>query len=177
LTRIESSAFLSSSRTWEQMSPADAGTRPTWALGLGDVRESPTDLTNQSGGVTRSQIVRPIMGIWCPSVDHNFLYIWASAKVSSMNRRDSSGSNCEGWANEIDESDLQNEKHEEPRIWTVEGIIIDWSDENENATDSIRVNCELDSKEIEESDSQDEKHFEPRIWTLLGIKIDWSNDL
>jgi hypothetical protein len=54
-------------------------------------------------------------------------------------------------SNEIDESDLQNEKHEEPRIWTVEGIKIDWSDENENAFDSIRVNCEFDSNEIQRS--------------------------
>jgi hypothetical protein len=45
----------------------------------------------------------------------------------------------------------------------VEGIIIDLSDENENAYDSIRVNCELDSNEIDESDSQNEKHDEPRI--------------
>jgi hypothetical protein len=28
-------------------------------------------------------------------------------------------------SNEIDESDLQNEKHPEPRISTLEGIIID----------------------------------------------------
>jgi hypothetical protein len=31
--------------------------------------------------------------------------------------------------NEIDESDPQDEKHEEPRIWTVEGMMIDWSDD------------------------------------------------
>jgi hypothetical protein len=66
-------------------------------------------------------------------------------------------------SNEIDESDSQDEKHEEPRIWTVEGIKIDCSDENENAYDSIRVNCELDSNEIDESDLHHEKHPESRI--------------
>jgi hypothetical protein len=37
---------------------------------------------------------------------------------------------------------------------TVEGIKIDWSDEDENAADSIRVNREFDSNVIDESDSQ-----------------------
>jgi hypothetical protein len=76
----------------------------------------------------------------------------------------------------IDESDLQCEKHSDPRISTFRGIKIDWSDENENASDSIRVKCEFDSNAIDESDWQDEKHFEPRSSTLLGIKIDWSDD-
>jgi hypothetical protein len=46
----------------------------------------------------------------------------------------------------IDESDLQYEKQDDPRISTFLGIKIDWSDENENAYDSIRVNREFDSK-------------------------------
>jgi hypothetical protein len=58
----------------------------------------------------------------------------------------------------------------------VEGINMDWSDEDENANDSIRVKCEFDSIVIDESDLQFEKHFYPRISTLLGIKIDWSDD-
>jgi hypothetical protein len=58
----------------------------------------------------------------------------------------------------------------------VEGIIIDWSDENENASDSIRVNCEFHSNKIDESDLHDEKHEEPRIWTVEGIKLDWSDE-
>jgi hypothetical protein len=45
----------------------------------------------------------------------------------------------------------------------VQGITIDSSDENENASDSIRVNCEFDSNEMDESDSQNEKHIDPRI--------------
>jgi hypothetical protein len=46
----------------------------------------------------------------------------------------------------IDESDLQFEKHFNPRISTFFGIKIDRSDEDENVSDSIRVKCELDSK-------------------------------
>jgi hypothetical protein len=76
----------------------------------------------------------------------------------------------------IDESDLQNEKHFNPRISRLFGIKIDWSDESENANDSIRVNRECDSNVIDESDLQSEKHFDPRIATLRGIKIDWSFD-
>jgi hypothetical protein len=75
-------------------------------------------------------------------------------------------------SNEIDESDLHDEKHDEQRISTLDGIIIDLSDENENADDSIRVNRELDSNEIDESDSQNEKHDEQRNSTLDGIIID-----
>jgi hypothetical protein len=52
-------------------------------------------------------------------------------------------------SNEIDVSDLQSEKHDEPRSSILLGITIDSSDEDENAFDSIRVNRELDSKEIE----------------------------
>jgi hypothetical protein len=72
----------------------------------------------------------------------------------------------------IDESDLQFEKHFDPRILTLLGIKIDSSDESENASDSIRANLEFDSNVIDESDLQFEKQFEERISTLLGIKID-----
>jgi hypothetical protein len=51
----------------------------------------------------------------------------------------------------LKKSDWQDEKHEEPRIWTVEGIKIDWSDVLWNAYDSIRVNCEVHSNEIQRS--------------------------
>jgi hypothetical protein len=54
----------------------------------------------------------------------------------------------------IDESDSQNEKQFDPRISTLLGIMIDSSDEYENASDSIRVKCEFDSNEIDESESQ-----------------------
>jgi hypothetical protein len=43
----------------------------------------------------------------------------------------------------INESDLQFEKHDDPRISTFPGIEIDSSDEAENADDLIRVNREL----------------------------------
>jgi hypothetical protein len=33
--------------------------------------------------------------------------------------------NSESVSNDIDESDSQNEKHSEPRIWTWRGIVID----------------------------------------------------
>jgi hypothetical protein len=72
----------------------------------------------------------------------------------------------------IDESELQDEKQDDPRISTLFGIKIDSSDEYENASDSIRVKCEFDSNVIDESDSHLEKHFDPRISTLFGIKID-----
>jgi hypothetical protein len=77
----------------------------------------------------------------------------------------------------IDESDLQDEKHFDPRISTFIGIKIDWSDEKKNANDSIRVNREYDSNVIDESEKQHEKHVDPRISTRFGIKIDWSDDL
>jgi hypothetical protein len=54
----------------------------------------------------------------------------------------------------IDESDLQCEKHFDPRISTLLGIKIDLSDEDENAAHSIRVKCEFDSNVIDESDRQ-----------------------
>jgi hypothetical protein len=76
----------------------------------------------------------------------------------------------------IDESDLHHEKQFDSRISTFLGIMIDWSDEYENAADSIRVNREFDSNVIDESDSQFEKHLDPRISTFLGIKIDWSDE-
>jgi hypothetical protein len=72
----------------------------------------------------------------------------------------------------IDESDWQYEKHEESRISTFWGIMIDLSDDDENADDSIRVNREFDSNEIDESDQQYEKHEEQRISTFRGIVID-----
>jgi hypothetical protein len=77
----------------------------------------------------------------------------------------------------IDESDSHSEKHFDPRISTCFGIIIDWSDEYENAYDSIRVKCEFDSNVIDESDLQDESLLDPRISTFLGIKIDSSDDV
>jgi hypothetical protein len=75
-----------------------------------------------------------------------------------------------------DESELQDEKHFEPRISTFIGIMIDESDEYENAPDLIRVNCEFDSNVIDESDLQYEKHSEPRISTFIGIMIDETDD-
>jgi Arc/MetJ-type ribon-helix-helix transcriptional regulator len=68
------------------------------------------------------------------------------------NASDSIRVKCEFDSNVIDESDLQHEKQDDPRISTFFGIKIDWSDEYENASDSIRVKCEFDSNVIDESD-------------------------
>jgi hypothetical protein len=77
----------------------------------------------------------------------------------------------------IDENDLQDEKHFDPRISTLLGIKINRRDDEENAPDSIRVKRESDSNVTDRSDLQYEKQNEPRISTFLGIKIDSSDEL
>jgi hypothetical protein len=64
---------------------------------------------------------------------------------------------------EIDESDLQSLKHDEPRTSTFRGISIECNDESANAKDSIRINREFDLNEIDESDSQFLKLDDPTI--------------
>jgi hypothetical protein len=49
---------------------------------------------------------------------------------------------------------------------TFGGMVIDWSDEDENADDSIRVNREFDSNEIVESDSQFEKKLRTKDFNI-----------
>jgi hypothetical protein len=81
--------------------------------------------------------------------------------------------NSESVSNEIDESELHDEKHDEQRIWTRRGIVIDLREEQEwNAHDSMCANSESVSNEIDESDVQYEKQNEQRIWTWRGIVID-----
>jgi hypothetical protein len=63
------------------------------------------------------------------------------------NARESIRVNREFISNEIEESESQYEKHDEPRISTLLGIKIVSSDVLENANDSIRFNWELDSSE------------------------------
>jgi hypothetical protein len=58
---------------------------------------------------------------------------------------------------------VQYEKHDEQRISTHRGIIIDLRAEDENAFDSMRRSCDSFSNEIDESDVQYEKHDEQRI--------------
>jgi hypothetical protein len=72
------------------------------------------------------------------------------------NADDSIRFNLEFDSNEIDESDLHCEKHDEQRLSTLRGMTIDWSDENENADDSILFNPEFDSNDIDESVRQSE---------------------
>jgi hypothetical protein len=49
------------------------------------------------------------------------------------NALDSIRFNCELDSNEIDESDLHEKKHPEPRVSTLLGITIDCNEDNENA--------------------------------------------
>jgi hypothetical protein len=72
--------------------------------------------------------------------------------MGSVNKFVSTRFKCEPGSKEIDESDSQSEKHDDPTISTFRGISIDVSDEYENADDSIRVKFEFDSNEIDESD-------------------------
>jgi hypothetical protein len=72
----------------------------------------------------------------------------------------------------MDESDLQFEKQNDPRISTFRGISIDLSDDPSNAHDSIRINREFDSNEMDESDLQHAKHDDARTSTFRGILID-----
>jgi hypothetical protein len=78
----------------------------------------------------------------------------------------------ESFSNEIDENDSQSEKHDEQRISTFRGIVIDLIAEEPNASDSMRFSRESFSNEIDESDLQREKHDEQRISTFRGIVID-----
>jgi hypothetical protein len=68
--------------------------------------------------------------------------------------------NSEFDPNEFHESDLQHEKHDDPRMWTFRGIWMDLSDEENSADDSIRVNCDNDSNESD--------------WVLLNPSWHWS---
>jgi hypothetical protein len=97
-------------------------------------------------------------------------------KESSLKTLVSIRFNREFDSNEINDSDSQDEKHDDPRISTFRGISIDRSDEDENSDESIRVKREFDSNEIYESDLQDEKQNDPRISTFRGISIDLSDE-
>jgi hypothetical protein len=70
----------------------------------------------------------------------------------SRNASDLIRINREFDSNEINESDSQNEKHDNPRISTFPGISSDSSDQDENEFDSIQINREFDSNEIDESE-------------------------
>jgi hypothetical protein len=81
--------------------------------------------------------------------------------------------NWEFVSNEINESELQYEKHDQQIIWTWRGTVIDLRDEESwNIFDSMRVNSESVSNEIDESDLQYEKHSHQKIWIWLGIRND-----
>jgi hypothetical protein len=95
-----------------------------------------------------------------PSMNRTFRRItidWSDEDENvDVNANDSIRVNCEFDLNVINESDLQYEKQFDPRISTLLGTKIDWSDDDENAdvnaNDSVRVNCAFDSIVIDESD-------------------------
>jgi hypothetical protein len=60
-----------------------------------------------------------------------------AARQEQKNACDSICCNNESDSIEMDESDLQSEKHEEPRISTVRAMTMDVRKESENASDSI----------------------------------------
>jgi hypothetical protein len=72
---------------------------------------------------------------------------------------------------ENDESEIQFEKLNEPRISTLRGITIDGIIANVNAWDSIRFNIEFGSNEMNETDLHRKKHDRSRISMSRGITI------
>jgi hypothetical protein len=79
------------------------------------------------------------------------------------NSLDSIRFNCEFSLNQIDEINLQQEKHDDPIVSAIPGISIDINEDEENARDSMCLNCEFGLNTIDESHSQKQKHSEPRI--------------
>jgi hypothetical protein len=71
----------------------------------------------------------------------------------------------------IDERDLQDEKQDEPRISTFRGIMIDLSDDDENASDVITCKRISYSKKINEIDFHSEKKNDSKISKFPGIQI------
>jgi hypothetical protein len=78
----------------------------------------------------------------------------------------------QSFSNEIDESDLQYEKHNEQRTSAFRGIVIDLGSDSLNAYESMGFSRESFSNEIDESDRQFEKHDEQRTSMFRGIVID-----
>jgi Flp pilus assembly protein TadD len=76
----------------------------------------------------------------------------------------------------MNESNLQQQKHDNPRTSTFRGISIERRNEYENAYDSIRISCEMDSNENDESDRHIENADDPRMSTFRGISIDRRNE-
>jgi hypothetical protein len=68
------------------------------------------------------------------------------------NASDSIRANLDPDSNKTEENDLQAEKHDEPRISTLRGTMIDRSDEYVNASDSMCLSFDSDSNEIDDSD-------------------------
>jgi hypothetical protein len=107
-----------------------------------------------------------------PSTNSTSRGILIDLREQLQNASDSICFNRESCSNEIDESDLHDEKHDEQRISTERGIVIDLREESRNAYDSICFNRELFSNAIDESDLCDEKHDEQRLSIVRGIMID-----
>jgi hypothetical protein len=87
-----------------------------------------------------------------PSIKSTFRGIIIDLRSETKNAADSMRHNREPLSNEIDESDLQIEKHDEQRTCKLRRIVIDLRAEEENAQGSIRRSRESLSNEIDESD-------------------------
>jgi hypothetical protein len=68
-----------------------------------------------------------------------------------VNASDAMHLSCERFSNEIDESDLHVEKHDEQRISTRQGIAIDLRPEPVNESDAMCINRKSFSNEIDKS--------------------------
>jgi hypothetical protein len=77
----------------------------------------------------------------------------------------------------MEESDLQDEKHDDSRISTFRGISIDPSDESENADDPIRFNREFDSNEMNRIGLHPLKQFADNTGIDPGIHARGSSNL
>jgi hypothetical protein len=71
-------------------------------------------------------------------------------------------------------SDLQDSKHDRPRISTDDGITINFSPDEWNDDSSIRINFESFPNVTDSSELQYSKHDLQRISTDDGIKIDFN---
>jgi hypothetical protein len=71
----------------------------------------------------------------------------------------------------IEESDLQEEKHFQQRIWTFRGVKIDLSDDDGNTFDSIICKRILYSNAIDETNFHFLKKNDSKIFKFSGIQI------
>jgi hypothetical protein len=105
-----------------------------------------------------------------PSINSTFRGITIDSSFDDENASDPIRFNDDGDSNEIDESERQDEKHDDPRISTEHGIAIESRPERANARDSIRLNDDGDSNEIDRSELAPGKPEIETISTDDGIQ-------